>query len=186
MASVRFLPGPIWSSRCSRAARSSNRRVFAGWPKAARKSRTTLLMLRRGGDVFPELCGGLLSTNPYAKTGVSSCSLGGCLSRQSTMGEAIFHDDAIAWRLPEKHLMLHRTSMDLFPWCGCDMGHFDTVMLWADQPRRALQGSKFLDLVKGPSIYIPIIHTQADMGALREPIQRLKVRRLAGQPGNAT
>ncbi|MBZ5513730.1 MAG: hypothetical protein LAN62_02595 [Acidobacteriia bacterium] len=27
-------------------------------------------------------------------------------------------------------------------------------------------------------IYIPIIHTQADMGALREPIQRLKVKRL--------
>ena len=36
-------------------------------------------------------------------------------------------------------------------------------------------------VAKRTLIYIPMIHTQADMGALKEPIQRLKIRRLGRQ-----
>jgi hypothetical protein len=35
-------------------------------------------------------------------------------------------------------------------------------------------------------VYFPIIHMQADLGALGELVQRIKIRRLAGAPGAAT
>jgi len=46
------------------------------------------------------------------------------------------------------------------------------------QTRKDAAGAKDLTSGERTLIYIPIIHTQADMGALREPIQRLKVKRL--------
>ena len=46
------------------------------------------------------------------------------------------------------------------------------------QIRKGAGGAKEPEAGERTLIYIPIIHTQADMGALREPIQRLKVKRL--------
>ncbi len=49
-------------------------------------------------------------------------------------------------------------------------------MPWADKFRVA--GARNSETGERTLIYIPIIHTQADMGALSEPIHRLKVARL--------
>ncbi len=46
------------------------------------------------------------------------------------------------------------------------------------QTRKGAAGTKDPESGERTLIYIPIIHTQADMGALSEPIQRLKVKRL--------
>ena len=46
------------------------------------------------------------------------------------------------------------------------------------QARKGAAGAKDPESGERALIYIPIIHTQADMGALSEPIQRLKVKRL--------
>jgi hypothetical protein len=46
------------------------------------------------------------------------------------------------------------------------------------QTKKGAAGAKDPESGERTLIYIPIIHTQADMGALSEPIQRLKVKRL--------
>ncbi|MGD1157242.1 MAG: hypothetical protein ABSA41_15615 [Terriglobia bacterium] len=46
------------------------------------------------------------------------------------------------------------------------------------QTREGAAGAKDPESGERTLIYIPIIHTEADMGALSEPIQRLKVKRL--------
>ncbi len=46
------------------------------------------------------------------------------------------------------------------------------------QTRKGVAGAKDPESGERTLIYIPIIHTQADMGALSGPIQRLKVKRL--------
>lgn len=46
------------------------------------------------------------------------------------------------------------------------------------ETRKDTAGAKDPESGERTLIYIPIIHTQADMGALSEPIQRLKVKRL--------
>jgi hypothetical protein len=48
----------------------------------------------------------------------------------------------------------------------------------AGQTRKGAAGANDPESGERTLIYIPIIHTQADMGALSEPIQRMKVKRL--------
>jgi hypothetical protein len=74
-------------------------------------------------------------------------------------------------KVSRKDWTLHPISMDSAP-------KSRTIHTMGGQTGKGAAGAKDPESGKRTLIYIPIIHTQADMGALSESIQRLKLKRL--------